>query len=362
MALTRPTLNSTAAFDATKQHTFTFNVIGGTQVVANQLVIRNNITNEIVYTEKQETYKYEHIVNAGELTNGIYYNAVLITFDAQGNESQASIPIQFYCYTAPTIQFTNIPASGIIQNASFSFEFLYTQAENERLNSYVVNLYNSAKILLSTSSNVYVLNGTPPYTGSYLFSGFENNTVYFIELNGVTINGTVVSTGLLQISVNYTQPDLFSLIELSNNCNGGYITLKSNIILIEGSSNPTPPVFIDNKEVDLTGSESWVDYSSGYNVSNNFLARAWVRKPTPYSTLIKFSNADGQTIDIRFMKGYEYATDETMKAYVEVIVSSLLGRNYYIYSNYVPILADDKYYTIWLTRVNNIYQIQLLTD
>ena len=78
MALTRPTLNSTAAFDATKQHTFTFNVIGGTQVVANQLVIRNNITNEIVYTEKQETYKYEHIVNAGELANGIYYNVVCL--------------------------------------------------------------------------------------------------------------------------------------------------------------------------------------------------------------------------------------------------------------------------------------------
>ena len=362
MALTRPTLNSTAAFDATKQHTFTFNVIGGTQVVANQLVIRNNVTNEIVYTEKQETYKYEHIVNAGELTNGIYYNAVLITFDAQGNESQASIPIQFYCYTAPIIQFTNIPASGIIQNASFNFEFLYTQTENERLNSYVVNLYNSAKVLLSTSSAVYVSNGIPPYTGNYLFSGFENNTVYFIELNGVTINGTVVSTGLLQISVNYIQPDLFSLIELSNNCNGGYITLKSNIVLIEGSSNPTPPVFINNKEVDLTDSESWVDYNSGYNAANNFLARAWVRKPTPYSTLIQFSNVDGQIVTIRFMEGYEYADDDVMKAYIEVIVTSLPGRNYYIYSNYVPILADDKYYTIWLTRVNNIYQIQLLTD
>ena len=362
MALTRPTLNSTAAFDATKQHTFTFNVIGGTQVVANQLVIRNNITNEIVYTEKQETYKYEHIVNAGKLTNGVYYNAVLITFDAQGNESQASIPIQFYCYTAPIIQFTNIPASGIIQNASFNFEFLYTQTENERLNSYVVNLYNSAKVLLSTSSVIYVSNGMPPYAGNYLFSGFENNTVYFIELNGVTINGTVVSTGFLQFSVNYIQPDLFSLLELSNNCNGGYITLKSNIILIEGSSNPTPPVFIDNKEVNLTDSASWVDYNSGYNVSNNFLARAWVRKPTPYSTLIKFSNADGQTIDIRFMEGYEYADGDVMKAYIEVVVTSISGRNYYIYSNYVPILADDKYYTIWLTRVNNIYQIQLLTD
>ena len=78
--------------------------------------------------------------------------------------------------------------------------------------------------------------------------------------------------------------------------------------------------------------------------------------------MIKFSNADGQTIDIRFMEGYEYADDDVMKAYIEVVVTSISGRNYYIYSNYVPILADDKYYTIWLTRVNNIYQIQLLTE
>ena len=362
MALTRPTLYSTAAFDATKQHTFTFNVVGGTQVVANQLVIRNNITNEIVYTEKQETYKYEHIVNANELTNGVYYNAVLSTFDVQGNESQVSIPIQFYCYTTPIVQFTNIPVSGIIQNTNFNFEFLYTQAENERLNSYVVNLYNSAKVLLSTSSTVYVSNGTPPYNGNYLISGFEDNTIYFIELNGVTIDGTVISTGLIQIAVDYIQPDLFSLIELNNNCSGGYITLKSNIILIDGTSNPTPPVYINNREVNLSSAGSWVDYSAGYNVTDNFLARARVRKPTSYSTLLQFSNTNGQTIVIRFMEGYEYADDTTMKAYVEVVVTSLSGRNYYIYSNYVPILTDDEYYTIWLTRVNNIYQIQLLTD
>ena len=132
--------------------------------------------------------------------------------------------------------------------------------------------------------------------------------------------------------------------------------------MIEGTSNPTPPVYINNKEVNLSNAGSWVDYSSGYNVTDNFLARVRVRKPTPYTTLIQFSNTNGQTIVIRFMEGYEYADDTTMKAYVEVIVTSLSGRNYYIYSNYVPILTDDEYYTIWLTRVNNIYQIQLLTD
>ena len=362
MALTRPTLLSTAAFDATQQHIFVFNVVGGSQVVANKLVIRNNVTNQIVYTEKQESFKYEHIVNANELTNGVYYNAVISTFDSDGNESQVSSPIQFYCYSAPFIQFTNIPVGNLINNASFDFEFIYTQAEGELLNSYVVNLYNSFQSIISTSGNIYVTNGSPPYTGSYLFAGFEDNNVYYIEAIGQTINNTQVTTGLIQFTVDYIKPDLFSLVSLTNNCKEGYISIASNIVLITGESNPTPPLYIDNKEVDLTADGAWVEFNEGYLINGDFLSRAWFRKPTPYSSILQFSNADGQIINVRFMQGYEYATDAEMKAYVEVSVSSIFGVDYYIYSNYINIQAENNYYILWLSRVNNIYQVQLLNE
>lgn len=361
MALTRPTLISTAAFDATQQHIFTFNVVGGSQVVANQLVIRNNVTNDIVYTKKQESYRYEHILEANILTNGIYYNAVLSTFDADGNESQVSIPIQFYCYATPVIQFTNIPAGGIIPNASFSFEFTYTQAENEKLNSYVVNLYNSFQSLLSTSGNIYVTNGVSPYNGSYLFGGFEDSTVYYVEVTGQTINGTQVSTGLVQFTVDYVSPDLFALVGLTNNCQEGYISITSNIVALNGESYPTPPVYINNKEVDLRNTNSWVSFNDGYSIGHDFLARAWFRDPNVYTPILQFSNTSGQTIVVKFMNGYEYDTDTTMKAYVDVSVTSVNGVQYYIYSNYVDIQTDTDYYVLWLTRVNNIYQVQLLT-
>lgn len=360
MALTRPTLISTAAFDATQQHTFTFNVVGGSQVVANQLVIRNNVTNDIVYTKKQESYRYEHILEANILTNGIYYNAVLSTFDADGNESQVSVPIQFYCYTTPVVQFTNIPVSGIIPNASFSFEFTYTQAENEKLNSYVVKLYNSFQSLVSTSGIQYASDGTPPYSGSYLFAGFEDNAVYYVELVGITVNNTQITTGLVKITVTYTQPDLFALIGLDNNCSEGYITLKSNIVLIEGESIPSPPTYVDGgNAVDLTNPNSWVEWNNGYSVSGNFLARAWFRDPTNYSTIIQFSNVSGETIRVNFMLGYENDASENLQAYVEAIVSVVDGEEYYIFSNYIDILTDTEYYNVWLTNSNNIYQIQL---
>src|SRR5699024_4634631 len=106
----------------TQPYTFTFTVQSSSaQITANRLTIRRQTDNQIVYEEKQETFKYEHIVSAGELTNGTYYNAELVVYDAENNASPTSVPIQFYCYTTPVLSFTNLPVSNIIQNASFSF-------------------------------------------------------------------------------------------------------------------------------------------------------------------------------------------------------------------------------------------------
>lgn len=359
MALTRPTLITVPSFDATQPYTFTFVVQSGSaQIVANQLTIRRQSDNQIVYNEKQETFKYEHVVNADELVNGTYYNAVVSVFDADDNQSPTSIPIQFWCYSTPSITFTNIPANNIITNASFNFTFSYAQNEDEALNSYVVNLYNAFQTQIATSGVVYAQNGTPPYNGNYLFAGFEDNTVYYIEIVGTTVNGAIVSTGQIQFTVKYLRPDLFTLIELTNNCEEGYITLKSNIILIDGESNPSPPTYIDDKEVDLTGDETWVEWNDGYSISGDFLARLWFRKPNPYAQIMQFSNTDGQTITLRYMQGYENVNAPDIQSYVELYVQNVNGYDYYIYSNYIDTLPDTSYYNVWLTRVNDIYQLQ----
>ena len=359
--LTKPTLISTPAFDATQPHTFTFAIYGSSpQIIANKLVIRNQTTNEVVYTEKQESFRYEHVVNADSLKNNTYYNATLTTFDASGNESPASVPIQFWCYTTPTIEFTNLPVTNIINNASFNFEFTYNQVEGEKLNGYVINLYDASKGLLSTSGETYVANGTPPYTGSYLFSGLENAATYYIEIVATTINQTVITTGLYNFTVKYERPDIFTLMELVNNCNDGYITISSNIILIEGEGNPDPPKYINGQEVDLTDKDSWVKWENGYNITGDFLARVWFRNPNPHSTLIKYSNAKGQTIEVIYREGYENVNAEEQQAYIEVHVASFDSNvTYYIFSNYIPILPPDQHYCFWLRRVNNIYQAEL---
>ena len=360
MALTRPTLIAVPSFDATQSFTFTFTVqSGSSQIVANQLTIRRQLDNRIIYNEKQETFKYEHIVNANELTNGTYYNAVVSVFDADDNQSPVSIPIQFWCYSTPTIDFINIPSNNIINNASFDFSFAYNQSEGELINSYVINLYNAFQTQIATSGIIYVQNGSPPYTGNYLFAGFEDNTTYFIQITGTTINNAVISSEKIQFNVSYSKPDLFTLVELTNNCEEGYITLKSNIVLIEGTSNPTPPKYINKQAVDLTQEGSWVEWNDGYSISGDFLTRIWFRDPNPYSQLLQFTNAQGQTIVMNYMQGYENADSSKLQAYVEVYVESISGMRYYIYSNYIDILLNSNWYNVWLTRANNIYQLQL---
>ena len=360
MSLTRPTLIAVPSFDATQSFTFTFTVqSGSSQIVANQLTIRRQLDNQIVYQEKQETFKYEHIVNANELTNGVYYNADVVVFDAEDNQSPVSIPIQFWCYSTPTIEFTNIPSTNIINNASFNFAFSYNQNEGELINSYIINLYNAFQTQIATSGIVYVQNGSPPYEGNYLFAGFKDNTTYFIQMTGTTINNAVVSSDKIQFNVNYSRPDLFTLVELTNNCEEGYITLKSNIVLIEGNSNPTPPVYIDNDSVDLTQNNSWVEWNDGYSISGDFLTRLWFRNPNPYSQILQFTNTQGQMIVINYMQGYENINSSEPQAYIEAYVQSIDGMEYYIYSNYIDILSSDNWYNVWLTRVNGIYQLQL---
>lgn len=358
--LTRPTLLAVNAFDATQEYKFGFAMYGatGSQIVANKLVIKTQDNNTTVYEQKQETFKFEHILPAGTLKNNTYYNAVISVFDSEGNESPTSIPVQFWCYTTPVIAFTNIPVTKIINNASFTFSFTYTQTEGEKLNSYVVNLYDSSEVLLATSSSIYVENGTPPFSGSYLFTGFENSTEYFVEVIATTINGTIISTGIESFTVQYEHPDIFAIVELVNNCDEGYITVKSNFVLIKGESNPDPPIYINDKEVDLTNPEHWVEWNEGYSINGNFLTRVWFRNPTPYKEIIKFSNAQGQTISIRYMEGYENIDAPEMTAYIEIYVTSIEEFEYYAFSNYISILPAEDYYCAWIRRINNIYQLE----
>lgn len=246
--LTQPIVNPIAAFDATQEHEITFIVIGGAQVVGNRLVINNNQTGKTVYDNKVTTMKLSHVIPSNTLQNGNYYNAVIYTIDNSEIQSDPSVPVPFYCYSTPELTIINIPATGTISNGTYQFEGSYIQPEGEQLNEYQFILYDSNKDVLSRSDVIYYQSDS---NLAYTFSGMDNDTSYYIEIKGQTVNNTEISSGLIYFTVRYEQPATFAIVDLINDCENGYIQISSNIVAIDGKSNPDPPVYIDKKEVDL---------------------------------------------------------------------------------------------------------------
>ena len=285
--LTQPIINPIAAFDATQSHVITFLAIGGAQVVGNRIVISDNQTGETVYDNRVITMQLAHTIPANTLTNGGYYNVVIYTIDSANNFSQASVPVPFYCYSQPTLTINNIPASSTIENGTYTFQGSYAQQENENLNSYQFILYDSNKTVLSQSDVIYYSSNN---SLSYTFVGMSNDTSYYIELKGQTVNNTEITTGLLYFTVRYSQPASFAIVDLVNDCENGFIQISSNIVAIDGKSNPEPPIYIDNKEVDLRDPDSWVRWDEGFNIKDDFTMRVWGRDFNDFEPIITLSN------------------------------------------------------------------------
>ena len=285
--LTQPIVNSIAAFDATKDKEISFVVIGGAQVVANRIVITNNQTGVQVYDNTTITMKLSHLIPANTLENGQYYNIVVYTIDSSNNQSVPSVAVPFYCFSQPVLTIDNIPASQTIENGTYKFQGNYLQQQGENLDSYQYTLYDSNKNVLTSSGVIYYQTDN---SLSYTFVGMSNDTAYYVELSGQTVNNTNITTGLLYFTVRYNQPSSFAICDLVNDCENGYIQISSNIVAIDGVSNPDPPIYIDDKEVDLTDPDAWVQWNKGFNIQNDFTMRVWGRKFTPYEEIINLTN------------------------------------------------------------------------
>ena len=352
MALIRPILYSISAFDATNSQVFTFNVSGGDQVVKNRLVISKQSDNTIVYDNVQTTFAFRHVLPENTLINGEYYSAYITTYNSANEQSLPSLGIQFYCFSTPSFIFSNIPINRIINNASYNFIVTYNQNELEHLRSYTFNLYNSERVLLTSSGVQYISStSTLPLNINYTFSGLNDEETYYIEVNGQTMHGMVIDTGFVLFSVQYEVPNVFSIISLNNNCEGGYITIKSNLVGIDGEANPYPPVYVDdNTAIDLTGVGDYVLWNSGYEINGDFTASLWGRNFNDNNEIIILS--DGiQTLKINYRK------DENGRYYAELIVKEGFY-TYYLYTNPIYVYSDDTL-QIWFRRINSLYEIGL---
>lgn len=353
MALTKPTLNQVPAWDATKGYTFTFNVVGGTQVAGSVLTIRDNFDNEVVYQHTESSYNFVNTIPANILTNGGNYNATLYTLDLDLNQSPESNTIQFYCYSTPQIDFTNLPSGDIVPSSEFPFEAMYSQSQGEMLNSYKFTLYNSARIQIATSGTMYATNITPSYQGDtvlipleYTFSGLSDNTTYYVKIDGLTANGTQITTDFQQFFVRYSAPSAFAQLTATNICDGGYILVDSNVVLIEGTAYPEA-IYIDDEKIDVTGDGHYVLFDKGYTIPEDFTAKAWFESAN-IGNLIEF-NGNGN-IKIEYLQDQE----DNNKYYCKLTADDL----YMIYSDSIEVSPLDEL-CVQIRKSGNLYDLIL---
>ena len=353
MALVKPIAQGISAFDATQDQTFSFTSSGGSQVVANQITIRLQDDNSVVYQNKVETYRFEQTVPANTLTNGNYYNFYFNTYDVGGNESEDSNVIQFYCFDTPTLTLTNLPLSNLIEASGYTFGVTYNQIQGELLNYLKFYLYDDLNNLVSESDFYY---GTSelPNNFEHTFNGFENNGNYKVEVIATSVHGMIVNTTYSFIA-RYYYPEIFSLINLENVCDKGYVKINSNIVITDGET-PTEPTYIDSEYLDAHEYDNWVQWTEGFSIKTSFTFSAFMKVGRLGRFAIIGTETNGFTIDL--IREIPYG-ETTVKDRFEVNGYIDGIKKVHQTSNYVDIVNQQSYYLVWFRKSGNTYDLQL---
>lgn len=260
-----PIITLFKTFDATKDFTVIFSY-NGSQVFENQITVRDNVTNVVIYQHKVESLQLNAIIPADTLTNGTQYNCYINVFDEDGKISDNSETVVFTCHKTPIISI-DVSANQIIKNSYLTVNVSYTTVDNELLNYWKLRLYDSGDVLIRETDEFLATQ-----TMQTIINGLENNASYRLEVIGTTVDNMEVSTGKIPIAVTYKQPDIFNKLELINLPEDGEIKVDSHLIAIEGKSLPSPPSYINNTEIDLSKYCKYIlddhDYATNGNSVN----------------------------------------------------------------------------------------------
>lgn len=359
MALQKPIVNTIAAFDATSAHTINFVVSGGDQVTANRAIIKLGSTNEVLYDATQTTFALQHTIPANTLTNGNYYIIQIQTLNSDSDTSALSSPITFYCYSTPTFNFSNLPTSNVVQNVSYNFTLSYNQNEGESLSSYVVDVYSLSQSLIWSSDVVYVgANGVPPTSFSIPVSGFEDSSAYYIRARGQTEQLTELDTGYILLTTTFDARSIYTQLLLTNNSCEGYIMITSNVVSLDGVTNPEEPIYINDQEIDLRETDSYVTWEQSFGIYGTYTARLWLRDINPDSIVATIYNANNPAENIILYEREETISGTTY-LYIEAYYTDASGVIGYIYTDSIEKPADSDSMMIWVQKRNGLYDLSI---
>ena len=196
------------------------------QPVKNRAIITDNATGDIVYDSIQETRTLSHTIPANTLSAGNQYLIRIQVFDIDGNSSNLSEQVLFYCFSTPSFSFYDLSDKSVTNNANIVLSIDYSQAEGEELRDVQFFKYSNDKTLLSKSAVIY------SQSPSYEFYTLENNTTYYFRAIGETNHGIPLDTGYIEVSTQFETIPTNIIFTLDNYYHEGYIQFTSNIIVV----------------------------------------------------------------------------------------------------------------------------------
>ena len=358
MALVTPIALPLNAFDSSNIQRFSFVASGGdTAFTKSKLTIKRQSDDSVVYTNKQVSYESYQDVPAGTLQNGVQYSFYFNTYDFDDNISEDSNTVLFWCYTEPTITFTNIPSSNVIKSVSYNFECTYDQIEGEKLESLVFKLYNNENVLIASSNPIYTTE-EPPNNFEYTFTDLLENTRYYIEVTGATINGTAVSSDKVQFTVQYSDPIFYEKLKLQNNPDKGYINVYTNLIAIDGYSNKENPTIVDGM-VDLSTYGDYVEWRSGFSIPKSFTMQI-LMKPCLLGKIMTLKNeTESLEINIEFKREIPDNESVVKDCFYLRETNNNTHLSSCLRSNYIDIMNNNSYLCLWIKKIDTVYDLRL---
>ena len=347
-------LNRIPAFDAGFDFSVSFKY-SGNQAVKNRLIVYEDLTNESVYDEIAVTQMLSHMIPAGTLINGKNYNCTITAYDINNAETVSS-PVSFVCKTKPLWQFNNMPSDNIIRNSSFAFDLHYSQSESEVLNEYKVTVLTSADSVFWTTGNI-VNSTVQQVTVRNLF----DDGIYYIRAEGRTQNGMILDTGNIQFTVSFNAPTSYSHLSLENKKYEGIVKVSSNIIMIEGKSNPDEILYVDidsphSKDgvaVDVRREGHWVSFDEGYDLDGSFWSTLIGFGFTQNKEFLRINDENGY-VSLYWRKGI-FANG--VKNYVEL--RSNHEPVYVVFSNKINPVKSLNLIKFQIRRCNGLYEIRI---
>ena len=246
MTLNTPLLYSVNAFDPSYTYEFLFS-FSGAQVYSNRAIIIDNNTQLEVYNAKQDGQKLSHTLPANTLEAGRSYLIRVQVYDVNGNYSDFSSTVLFYCFTTPQFYFSNVKHGDIIPSASFELQLAYDQPQSEMLNEYKYFVYDITKDLLYSSESFYTTNHM-----AHTIYGLENDYSYYVRAIGKTVHGMSVDTGYIQITADYIRVATNVAFKATNDSKTGCVMLKIDIVAVDFEID-YDNYSINNSIVNLTG-------------------------------------------------------------------------------------------------------------